>query len=83
MLGILFFHCGELLWSCAVEGDGLVNFPTHKRAEMVLTAAEAGSPTSTIRYHRAWVRAERALEGAFFAAFRDPYFLKNETHAAA
>ena len=54
-----------------------------KRAEMVLTAAEAGSPTSTIRYHRAWVRAERALEGAFFAAFRHPYFLKNQTHAAA
>jgi CRISPR system Cascade subunit CasA len=54
-----------------------------ERAGTVLKAAEAGSPTSTIRHHRAWVRAERALESGFFAAFRDPYFLKNESNAAA
>ena len=27
--------------------------------------AEAGSPTSAVRHHRAWVRAERAFEAAF------------------
>jgi CRISPR system Cascade subunit CasA len=53
------------------------------RAEAILKAAEAGSPTSAVHHHRAWVRAERAFEGAFFAAFRNPYFPRNEDDAAA
>jgi hypothetical protein len=53
------------------------------RAEGILKAAEAGSPISVVRHHRAWVRAERAFEGAFFAAFRDPYFPRDDNHAAA
>jgi hypothetical protein len=53
------------------------------RAEAILKAAEAGSPTSAVRHHRAWVRAERAFEGAFFAAFRNPYFPRDDDHAAA
>jgi CRISPR system Cascade subunit CasA len=53
------------------------------RAEAILKAAEAGSPISTVRHHRAWVRAERAFEGAFVAAFRDPYFPRDDSHATA
>jgi CRISPR system Cascade subunit CasA len=33
------------------------------RAEAILKAAEAGSPTSAVRHYRAWVRAERAFQG--------------------
>jgi hypothetical protein len=55
----------------------------HARAEAILKAAEAGSPTSAVRHHRAWVRAERAFQSAFFAAFRDPYFPRDDHDAAA
>lgn len=39
-----------------------------RRASDVLQTAEAGSPTSTVRRHRAIVRAQSALERAFYGA---------------
>jgi CRISPR system Cascade subunit CasA len=54
-----------------------------ERARKMLKAADAGAPSSTIRHYRAWVRAEGAFLGAFTRAFRDPYFPKDDTDAAA
>lgn len=51
------------------------------RAEAILREAEAGAPTSAVRRYRAQVRAEAALRGRFFFAFKD-YFQK-EAHDAA
>jgi CRISPR system Cascade subunit CasA len=53
------------------------------RARDVLRAAEAGSPTSSIRSHRAVVRAESAFDNSFYKSFRDPYFLKDRRYDAA
>lgn len=53
------------------------------RAMALLRAAEAGSPVSSIRRHRALVRAESALHNSFYKSFRDPYFPKDEHHDAA
>jgi CRISPR system Cascade subunit CasA len=53
------------------------------RAEAILKAAEAGSPTSAVRHYRSWVRADQAFKGAFLAAFRNPYFPRDDNHAAA
>jgi CRISPR system Cascade subunit CasA len=53
------------------------------RALDALRAADAGAPTSTVRHYRAWVRAEGAFLGAFTKAFRDPYFSKDDSDAAA
>ena len=53
------------------------------RALALLRAAEAGSPLSSIRRHRALVRAESAFHNSFFKSFRDPYFPKDERHDAA
>lgn len=53
------------------------------RALALLRAAEAGSPVSSIRRHRALVRAESALHNSFYKSFRDPYFPKDEHHDAA
>ncbi len=60
-------------WLLALQG----------RAFDLLKTAEAGSPASTIRRHRAMVRAENAFENSFYKSFRDPYFLKDEIHDAA
>jgi hypothetical protein len=54
-----------------------------RRALDLLKAAEAGSPVSSIRRHRALVRAESAFHNSFFKSFRDPYFPKDERHDAA
>lgn len=54
-----------------------------RRAFDLLKAAETGSPVSSIRRHRAWVRAESAFQNSFFKSFRDPYFPKDERHDAA
>jgi hypothetical protein len=53
------------------------------RARDVLRAAEAGSPASSIRRHRALVRAESAFDNSFYKSFRDPYFLKDGRYDAA
>ena len=53
------------------------------RALALLRAAEAGSPVSSIRQYRALVRAESAFHNSFYKSFRDPYFPKDERHAAA
>lgn len=53
------------------------------RAFDLLRAAEAGSPVSSIRRHRALVRAESAFHNSFYKSFRDPYFPKDEHHDAA
>lgn len=53
------------------------------RALDELKAADAGAPSSAIRHYRAWVRAEGAFFGSFYKAFRDPYFPKDDTDAAA
>ena len=53
------------------------------RAKAMLQAAEAGAPGSTVRHYRARVRAEGAFLGAFTKAFRDPYFPKDDSDAAA
>ena len=53
------------------------------RAFELLKAAAAGSPSSSIRRHRAWVRAESAFHNSFFKSFRDPYFPKDDRHDAA
>ena len=53
------------------------------RALAFLKAAEAGSPVSSIRHHRALVRAESAFHNSFYKSFRDPYFPKDEHHVAA
>ena len=54
-----------------------------ERAFAILKNSETGSPSSTVRRYRAWVRAEGALLGAFYKAFRDPYFPKDPSHVAA
>jgi hypothetical protein len=64
--------------TCAAWLDDL-----RSRALAVLRAAEAGSPSSSIRRHRALVRAESAFHNSFFKSFRDPYFPKDERHDAA
>jgi CRISPR system Cascade subunit CasA len=55
----------------------------HEHAKAILKTAEAGSPASAVRHYRAWVRAEQAFERAFLAAFRNPYFQRDENNAAA
>jgi len=64
--------------TCAAWLDDL-----RSRALALLRAAEAGSPSSSIRRHRALVRAESAFHNSFFKSFRDPYFPKDEHHDAA
>jgi hypothetical protein len=54
-----------------------------RRALALLRTAEAGSPVSSIRRYRAWVRAESAFNNSFYKSFRDPYFAKDEHHGAA
>ena len=54
-----------------------------ERGGRILKTAETGSPASTVRRHRAWVRAEQALNDSFFKAFRNPYFPKADAHAAS
>jgi len=54
-----------------------------QRAFDLLKAAEAGSPVSAIRRHRAMVRAESAFQNSFYKSFRDPYFPKEAAHDAA
>ena len=51
--------------------------------EDILRDAEASSPTSIVRRHRAWVRADGAFKGAFRSA-EDlrPYFAKEAADAA-
>ncbi|MBB4199539.1 CRISPR system Cascade subunit CasA [Rhodoblastus sphagnicola] len=53
------------------------------RALDLLRTAEAGSPSSSIRRHRAIVRAESAFDNSFYKSFRAPYFPKDEHHDAA
>ena len=48
------------------------------RARMVLTDAETGSPTSSLRRLRARVRAKAALDGGFRRAFRRHLFPSGE-----
>ena len=54
-----------------------------ERAFAILKNSETGSPSSTVRRYRAWVRAEGAFLGAFYKDFRDPYFPKDPSHVAA
>lgn len=53
------------------------------RAHACLRAAEAGAPSSVVRHYRASVRAEGAFLGAFYKAFRNPYFPKEVSDVAA
>lgn len=64
--------------TCAVWLDDL-----RSRALALLRAADAGSPSSSIRCYRALVRAESAFQNSFFKSFRVPYFPKDERHDAA
>lgn len=52
------------------------------RATAILRSAEAGSPTSTVRRHRAIVRAQSALERAFHGAEDLKRTLQRTHHAA-
>lgn len=54
-----------------------------ERAFAILKNSETGSPSSTVRRYRAWVRAEGAFLGAFYKDFRDPYFPKDPSHVPA
>lgn len=49
----------------------------------LLKAAEAGSPMSAIRRHRAMVRAESAFQHSFYKSFANPYFPKETAHDAS
>lgn len=54
-----------------------------ERALVVLREAETGSPVSSVRRYRAFVRAENAFNASFYKSFRDPYFPKAAKNEAA
>ena len=64
-----------------IRADWLADL--RERAFAILKNSETGSPSSTVRRYRAWVRAEGAFLGNFYKDFCDPYFPKDPSHVAA